>query len=82
MSVSGGTTSVGLLQGSLNGPRILTGGQFGPEASIVAVIVCLLAALYFIRRILARHLVERPAWSKAQPVNNTVEIARTSQSSS
>jgi membrane protease YdiL (CAAX protease family) len=82
MSVSGGTTSVGLLQGSLNGPRILTGGQFGPEASIVAVIVCLLAALHFIQRILARHLVERPAWSKAQPVNNPVEIARTSQSSS
>jgi uncharacterized protein len=82
MSVSGGATSAGLMQGSLNGPRILTGGQFGPEASIVAVIVCLLAALYFIRSIVARHLVEHPAWSKTQPASNPVEIARTSQSSS
>ena len=81
MSVSGGATSTGLLRGSLIGPRILTGGQFGPEASIIAVIVCLVVALYFIRRIVARHLVEPPAWSKAQPVNN-IEIARTSQSSS
>lgn len=82
MSVSGGATSTGLLQGSLNGPRILTGGEFGPEASIIAVIVCLAVALYFIRRILIRHLVEPPVWSKLQPANNPVEIARTSQSPS
>jgi hypothetical protein len=69
MSVSGGDTSRGLVQGSLSGPRIVTGGQFGPEASIVAVIVCLAVALYFIRRIVARHLLKPPAWSK-QPVNN------------
>ena len=82
MSVSGNTTSAGLLQGSLSGPRILTGGQFGPEASVIAVIICLLAALYFIRRIVAGHLAELPVWSKAQPVSNPVETARTSQSSS
>jgi hypothetical protein len=35
MSVSGNSLSGGLIQGSLSGPRILAGGQFGPEASIV-----------------------------------------------
>src|SRR5664280_2574587 len=41
MTLSGNNMGVGLLRGSLSGPRILTGGEFGPEASIVAVLVCL-----------------------------------------
>src|ERR1035437_5123084 len=43
MTLSGNNMGVGLLRGSLSGPRILTGGEFGPEASIVAVLVCLAA---------------------------------------
>lgn len=82
MAVSGNTMSAGLFRGSLSGPRILSGGQFGPEASIVAVIACLAVALYFIRRIAARHLAEPPAWSKARPASPAVEIAHASQSSS
>jgi len=66
MSVSGNSVSTGLIRGSLSGPRILTGGQFGPENSIVAVIVCLAAALYFTRRIATRHGNELPVWSKAR----------------
>ena len=68
MSVSGHNVTESLLHGSMSGPRILTGGEFGPEASIVAVIVCLAAALYFIRRTQTLHRVEPPAWSKAQQV--------------
>lgn len=64
MSVSGGTMGGDLLRGSLSGPRILTGGQFGPEASIVAVLVCLVAAIYFIVRIVKLHRVEPPVWSR------------------
>ena len=65
MSVSGNSVSVGLIHGSLSGPRIFTGGQFGPEASIIAVIVCLVTSLYFIRRIALLHKSEPPAWRKA-----------------
>jgi membrane protease YdiL (CAAX protease family) len=43
-SVSGGT-SKGLFHVPLNGPAYLTGGEFGPEASVAAVGVCLVAAL-------------------------------------
>ena len=64
MSVSGNSVHSGLIQGSLSGPRILTGGQFGPEASIVAVIVALVAASYFIRRIAKLHGAEPPSWIK------------------
>ncbi len=51
MTLSGNNMGVGLLRGSLSGPAVLTGGAFGPEASIVAVMVCLVAALYFLWRI-------------------------------
>jgi uncharacterized protein len=43
-SVSGGT-SKGLFHIPLSGPVYLTGGEFGPEASVAAVGVCLVAAL-------------------------------------
>jgi uncharacterized protein len=62
MSVSGGRVGDGLIRGSLSGPRILTGGEFGPEASIVAVVICLAAALYFIRRIVVLRRVDPPPW--------------------
>jgi CAAX protease family protein len=64
MTLSGNTMAAGLVRGSLSGPRILTGGEFGPEASIVAVIVCLAAALYLVRRIVKLHREEAPVWSK------------------
>jgi uncharacterized protein len=64
MTLSGNTMTSGLLRGSLSGSRILTGGEFGPEASIVAVIVCMAAALYFVWRIVKLHLAEPAVWSK------------------
>lgn len=64
MAVSGGNMGGDLLRGSLSGPRLLTGGQFGPEASIVAVLVCLVAAIYFIVRIVKLRRVEPSLWSR------------------
>jgi len=63
MSVSGMAAKNGIIQGTLNGSQILTGGQFGPEASIVAVLVCLVAALYFLGRMVKLGLVQPPVWS-------------------
>ena len=68
MAVSGNSMSAGLIRGSLSGPRILTGGAFGPEFSIVAVMVCSAAAVYFLRRTVKMHRVELPDWAKARPV--------------
>jgi CAAX protease family protein len=46
-AVSGGK-SVGIFKFSPNGGDLLTGGTFGPEASIVAVAVCLAVSSFFI----------------------------------
>lgn len=45
---SGNEKTSSLLTTQITGPEILTGGQFGPEASIQAVLVCLIAAIIII----------------------------------
>lgn len=47
-SVSGFMPLKGLFSVSFAGPRWLTGGRFGPEASVVAIAVCLAAAVVLI----------------------------------
>jgi membrane protease YdiL (CAAX protease family) len=71
-AVSGGE-SHGLLNFPLTGPAILTGGAFGPEASIVAVMVCLAAS-----GLLCRTMVLRGLWrpfSFTQPRTGPGEIS-------
>ncbi|MEU9187346.1 CPBP family intramembrane glutamic endopeptidase [Streptomyces sp. NPDC048484] len=43
------TTPVGLVQGVFSGPEAITGGDFGPEASIFAVLVCAVPTILFLR---------------------------------
>lgn len=61
--LSGHQTVSGLIEGQLHGPDILTGGNWGPDASIVAVIACLAAATYLLWRMVKLRRVERPIWS-------------------
>jgi uncharacterized protein len=53
MSVSGGAKRGSLILGDLRGSNLLTGGAFGPENSIVAVVLCLAAAVVLLARIVA-----------------------------
>ena len=63
MSVSGHETKPGLFAGTLKGPPIVTGGAFGPEASIFAVAVCLAVAVFLLWRTVRLHRVKAPMWA-------------------
>ncbi|MET9565719.1 MULTISPECIES: CPBP family intramembrane glutamic endopeptidase [Streptomyces] len=45
--VSGNDTPPGLLDSSMSGPSLLTGGDFGPEGSVYSVLFCVLATVAF-----------------------------------
>ena len=59
-----GNQRPGLLQSTLQGPHILTGGEFGAEASLVTVILCFSAGLYFIWRGRQKGHFVRPFWRR------------------
>ncbi len=62
-SVSGGHGH-GLLDAQLLGPEWLTGGQFGPEASAVAVLVCLPVTVLFLLLARRRGHIMAPSWRR------------------
>ncbi|WP_433825003.1 lysostaphin resistance A-like protein [Actinoplanes sp. CA-015351] len=50
VEVSGSdNAATGLLRGVFDGPALLTGGGFGPEASVFAVLACLVTTWYLLR---------------------------------
>jgi membrane protease YdiL (CAAX protease family) len=59
-----GSKASGLLASRFQGPDILTGGSFGPEASVVAVLVCLAAGIAFVQLARRRGYVVRPSWRR------------------
>ena len=57
-TVSGASgTAHGLLNTALSGPALLTGGGFGPEASLLAVLTCAIPAVFLIRTAARRGLL-------------------------
>jgi len=67
-AVSGGATH-GLLQAKLVGPEWLTGGTFGVEASVVALVVCASAGLLFLIAAKRTGNVVRPSWAANHPAS-------------
>jgi uncharacterized protein len=65
VSVSG-VEAKGLLQSTLSGPALLSGGEFGAEASIFAVIVCLAAGIFFVWKSYTQGKFIKPFWNRSQ----------------
>ncbi len=57
---SGNEKTGSLLTTQMNGPEILTGGQFGPEGSIQAVLLCFIAAAVIIRQLYKQYKIIKP----------------------
>jgi membrane protease YdiL (CAAX protease family) len=62
-SVSGGPKE-GVIDVHFAGPDLLTGGSFGPEASLPAVLVCTAAGIAFIMFAVRANHVVKPFWSR------------------
>jgi uncharacterized protein len=62
--VSGAVNQPGLLKSTVEGPAILTGGNFGLEASIVAVLVCTGAGILMLVLAIRSGHVLRPVWQR------------------
>jgi membrane protease YdiL (CAAX protease family) len=66
-----GTTAKGILQSNLIGPEILSGGAFGAEASIIAVIVCVTGFVFVILRARKKGQIIRPFWLRSNDLQAT-----------
>ncbi|MCD6346242.1 MAG: CPBP family intramembrane metalloprotease [Bacteroidales bacterium] len=62
--VSGGAID-GLMKGRLVGPEWITGGAFGPEASIFIVLISIFITAYLVWRVIRDDKVVRPMWRRA-----------------
>jgi uncharacterized protein len=60
-----GIESRGLLDATLNGPLLLSGGEFGAEASIFAVLVCLSAGCYYVWKSYNQGKFIKPFWNRS-----------------
>lgn len=49
VTMSGGHAAAGLLKGTLTGSLMLTGGTFGPDGSLVSIVICGIPAIWFLR---------------------------------
>ncbi|MFD6289759.1 CPBP family intramembrane glutamic endopeptidase [Streptomyces sp. NPDC060205] len=73
--VSGNDTPPGLLDSSMSGPSLLTGGDFGPEGSVYSVLFCVLATIAFMWLAHRRgHVL--PRRSRAQRAGATATLPR------
>jgi hypothetical protein len=69
-AVSGGQLGGSVIVGKLSGPDILTGGRFGPEASIVTIVVLLMATAFLGWRLARSRRAEPPIW-RAGPTSSS-----------
>ena len=62
--VSGGQFTATVMHAKMSGPTLLTGGSFGPEAGVVAIVVCLAAAVIIGTLAIKKHRLIQPMWLK------------------
>jgi uncharacterized protein len=62
--VSGNEAAQGLIQSTVKGPDILTGGNFGVESSIVALIICTSTGITLVVMALKRGKFIPPIWKR------------------
>jgi len=63
----------GLMESSLSGPEILSGGAFGVEASIFTVIFCMIVWAFYMNKVITENKYIQPKWSRVKFVIESKE---------
>jgi hypothetical protein len=62
--VSGGVTDPGLIRSNIKGPDVLTGGSFGLESSVIALVLCTTAGIVLLILAVRRRSIVPPPWKR------------------
>ena len=65
--VSGNEASQGLIRSTVQGPDYLTGGNFGVESSIIALLLCTTTGIVMIVMAVKRGKIVPPFWKRSTP---------------
>lgn len=65
----------GVIIPKIEGPDLLTGGAFGAEASLPAILLCTLVGLYFVRKAVTLGHIVAPSWSRFKTGEENAEGA-------
>lgn len=71
--ISGNVLKKSLISSKIDGPDLLTGGAFGPENSLQAVILGLATAIIFLWLANKQHNMRKPFWNKQKIGNQEVQ---------
>lgn len=66
--VSGGAVH-GFLRSPLSGPPLLSGGAFGLEASVIALVIATAAGVWFVLLAIKRGQLVRPSWVRRRELS-------------
>jgi hypothetical protein len=62
--VSGAVSDPGLLKATIEGPKLMTGGSFGMEQSLFALVLCTTAGAIMLRIAIRRGHILPPIWKR------------------
>ena len=62
--VSGNNAQQGLIQSTINGPDLLTGGTFGVESSVLALLLCTTTGIVMLVLATKRRMIVPPIWKR------------------
>lgn len=65
--VSGNDAAPGLIRSTVRGPQLLTGGEFGVESSVLALVLCTSTGLVMLVMAVRRGRIVPPLWRRPRP---------------